>query len=210
MALISFLSDIHGDFKEIFKACQKYNAVISLGDVGLGFPEIINVHTGKPFKKDPDFFPANFSFIRGNHDNPEVCRKYENYLGDYGYNKELDLFFVSGAWSIDVNFRASGIDWWPEEELSYFQLQKALDLYKETKPKIVVSHTCPKQIAKLICPPPEYNGSRTENALDAMWTWPEHKPEYWIFGHWHRRWRKNIFGTEFICCDINQIITLDI
>jgi hypothetical protein len=207
---IIFLGDIHGEFNIIFNVCKKYPkySVISIGDVGLGFPKIINFHTGKPFKQDPKKFPNNFKFIRGNHCNPIVSKLYPNYLGDYGYNKELDLFFISGAWSIDVNLRIPGEDWWYEEELDYPELQKAIDLYKKIKPKIVVSHTCPSVIARIICPPPEYYGSKTESALGYMFN--EHKPKYWIFGHWHREWQKNILGTEFICLDINQTVTLDI
>ena len=213
---LSFLGDTHGDFNIITEAHAiaraKDSFLVHVGDVGLGFPEITNVHSGKLFSRDPESFPAGLFFIRGNHDNPATCRKYENYLGDYGYNKELGIFYISGAWSIDVNYRTPDIDWWYEEELDYPDLQKAIDLYKEVKPEIVVAHTCPKEVAKLICGG-TYYGSKTENALQSMWQdglLDKHRPKYWIFGHWHKEWRKNILGTEFICCDINQIITLDL
>jgi len=141
---LSFLGDTHGDFNFINRACATHNCVVHVGDVGLGFPETINV----PFRKDPLYFPPNFKFIRGNHDNPTTCRKYESYLGDYGFNKELGIFFVSGAWSIDVNFRTPDIDWWYEEELDYPELQKAIDVYKEIKPNIVGAHNGPKEVSK--------------------------------------------------------------
>jgi Icc-related predicted phosphoesterase len=212
----TFLGDIHGAWGMLNEILKRHKDIpsIQVGDLGLGFVNsytFLNQRTGlwetKGGIKDPKEFPKKFRFIRGNHDNPEVCRKHPNYLGDYGVDKETGIFFVSGAWSIDVNYRTPDIDWWYEEELDYPELQKVIELYEKTKPSVVVSHTCPSSIAKLLAGG-NFHGSKTENALETMWE--IHKPKYWIFGHWHMVWRKNILGTDFICCAINARITLDI
>lgn len=203
-----FIGDLHGDWNVLNNIFQKYKTenLIQVGDLGLGFPEMINVHTGKPFAKDPEILPDRFKFIRGNHDNPEVCKRYPNYLGDYGVDEETGMFYISGAWSIDVGLRTPGVDWWRDEELDYSELQKAIELYEKTKPNVVLSHTCPAIIANFLIPTP--HGSRTENALETMFK--IHRPKTWLFGHWHIVWRKDILGTDFICLAPNARISLDV
>jgi predicted phosphodiesterase len=63
----------------------------------------------------------------------------------------------------------------------------------------MVTHDCPETVAdhlfgltgKLNIP------SRTRQAFDSMWE--AHKPEIWIFGHWHQSRDQNIMGTRFVC-----------
>lgn len=214
---LTFLGDVHGDWNVLNKILQKHKnkTIVQVGDLGLGFESqyVLNINSGlweASVNNDPKTFPENFRFIRGNHCNPEVSRIYPNYLGDFGYNKELGIFYVSGAWSIDRENRTQGIDWWPEEELSIEQLNQAIDLYKEIRPEIIVSHTCPEFVANQLInrSHKRYTDQRTEIALDRMFQ--IHKPKYWIFGHWHVVWRKNIDETNFVCCPINGTFTLDI
>lgn len=214
-----FLGDIHGDWATLNDVFQRrlYREIpiIQIGDLGLGFSlkyDYFNHRTGlwetKIGSKDPEKFPDRFRFIRGNHDNPEACRRYPNYMGDYGVDSQTGIFYMSGAKSIDRDNRTIGIDWWDDEELSTFELQKAIDLYAQTKPKIVISHACPSTIAKMLSSWKEFHGSKTETALEMMWS--NSKPKVWIFGHWHMAWRKNVLGTKFICCPINGRMILDL
>lgn len=210
------LGDIHGQFGEINKACHKLNkrcgvanyTLVQLGDMGVGFPEAekrngIWIPNGQPLD-DPESFPEQVKFIRGNHDNPEYCRKYPNYLGDYGFNEELGLFFVSGAMSHDKQYRTEGLDWWADEELSYQELQNCIDLYAKIKPDIVISHEPPVVAHKAIRKGASVDSSKTSQALQTMWE--AHRPKFWAFAHHHVIFEKMIGGTKFQCAAINQVI----
>lgn len=213
---VLFMGDIHGVFGELDKAMRrhkpnaKWDRLYQVGDFGLGFPEYTDLSTGKPFCGDPESFDPRIRWIRGNHDNPEQCRKYPGYMGDYGVEKDTGIFYVSGAFSIDRDFRTIGRDWWPDEELSYQDLQKAIDLYIETKPNVVMSHTAPEEITQRLMKGAHkrYSGQRTETALQTMFRY--HKPKLWVFGHWHVVWDVNVEGTRFVCLGINQARLLPI
>lgn len=206
------VGDLHGAWEilRLILAESGDTPIIQVGDFGVGFGYGYGLnretHLWEQIEnQDPKELPKNFRFIRGNHDNPAACRAYPNYMGDYGVDKETDIFFLSGAWSIDANIRKIDVNWWADEELSYEELHKAIELYEQTKPKIVITHTCPATIGKMLTNPNfgGYHGSRTENALETMWNL--HRPKYWFFGHWHREWNKNILGTIFECLNSNQV-----
>jgi len=177
---------------------------IQVGDMGI-FTD--NCFAGLPVM-------AQHRFIRGNHDNPELCRAHPNYLGDYGYLSAQDIFFLSGGWSIDVDFRTPGIDWWRDEELTTQELQSAIDLYEQSKPRIVVSHECPTAVKAATLRAVAHQNrnswgdkatyhSRTELALQAMFEL--HQPEVWIYGHYHVRCEIVEQGTRFNC--LNEFIS---
>lgn len=103
------------------------NDSIQLGDLGIGFIKTQNYNNKFNFD--------NHKFIRGNHDNPEICKKHKNYLGDYGITSQ-GLFFISGADSLDKKYRTPMINWWQNEELTTNDFKKCLNLYKKEKPEI--------------------------------------------------------------------------
>lgn len=193
---ITFIADAHGKFTELNHKIERHiqhNRVVQCGDMGLGFKW--NDLSRK--------FPKNFYFIRGNHDNPETCRTFSNYLGDFGYNKELNLFFIGGAWSIDQNLRKEGVSWWRDEELNWEQCQQCVELYNQIKPDYVISHDCPQEIGdiilnKLLIGSMEArHKTKTSQLLSQLFQ--DHKPKFWIFGHWHLDFDMEILGTRFIC-----------
>jgi len=200
--MITFLGDVHTHIEQI-EVPYPESTVIQVGDLGLGLRAGLNEYTNlKQFGVD--------YFIRGNHDNPEMCRNHPAYLGDYGFDTKLGIFFMSGAQSIDKAIRTEGIDWWPDEQLSYAMASEALECYIESKPRIVVTHDCPLSIAQkmgfksLIG---QHNPNVTNQVLDAMLE--HHAPEYWIFGHWHQS-RARMFGhTAFICVGISETYPVD-
>lgn len=204
-----FVGDVHGQldrFRRDMKRKRKEfpnETFVQVGDLGLGFP-----------KSESPVLPQDCKFIRGNHDNPPVCREHPNYLGDYGVT-EIDghkIFFLGGAWSIDRPYRVEGVSWWPEEELMIVELNDALDLYIAEKPDIVVTHDGPQHATTWILnrflltstnagrmESPQV--TRTGQALYAMFE--EHQPKLWVFGHWHCSWIKKIKGTVFMC--VNEL-----
>lgn len=201
---ITFIGDVHGAFRQLhtrIEEHEQYNPIVQVGDLGIGFGEKKQV------------FPDNFYFIHGNHSNPEKCKEYpKNFLGRYGFNKQLNLFYVSGAWSIDKGNRIPGVSWWDNEELSIIEGNACIDLYEKIKPKYIVTHDGPSQFTQVILDemivgiPGPLRKTRTGQLLDRLLE--IHRPEIWIHGHWHTPKDKVIEGTRFICLDILETKTL--
>lgn len=198
---IRLIGDVHGYYQRYKKIIKQVDNSIQLGDMGVGFKALRQGEV--KYLKNPPFdamSKGNHLFIRGNHDNPEVCKKHKYWIpdGTYLYDK---IFCVGGAKSIDRVFRTEGWDWWPEEELSYEELDKIIQKYIEIKPDYVVSHECPNSIANEILQ--AFNrskiedGSRTRQALEVMFY--HHKPKRWWFGHWHESLEFKSGGTQFRC-----------
>ena len=97
-----------------------------------------------------------------------------------------------------------GISWWPEEQLSVKELEKAIALYKETKPQIVASHDGPQSIITGFYH--IFAKSRTRMALDAMLE--AHQPRMWVFAHHHISWKKQVGATLFQC--LEELETLEV
>ena len=198
MTKIVILGDVHGKthiYQKMLR--QKFEGVrtIQIGDMGLGFKGV-----GLPV------LPDNHKFFRGNHDDPEKCKMHANYLGkdDFGFLPEDNLFWLAGAYSIDARWRVPGVSWWSGEELSVNQLQAAIDLYKEVKPKYVISHEAPEEAAlymlTVIQPgfrPEKLMKNRTSAALQVMHD--AHQPKEWAFGHYHLNKSFDWRGTKFTC-----------
>lgn len=189
---ISFLGDSHG-FLPDHTIFPKDELTIHVGDLGLGFEY-----------DEKSVFPDNFKFIRGNHDNPELCQKHPSYLGDFGILSEYRLAFIGGAYSKDRSQRIAGKDWWENEELSYDQFGRIIELIDKNKPDIIVSHDGPSVLF------PHLNDhSVTRNNLNYIFD-EIHRPKYWIYGHHHYSKRQKILGTEFIGLDINEFVSISI
>ena len=167
------MGDVHGNLIHCLKTSKKNSdaTVIQIGDCGVGFiPQDVFLR-----------LPKNFKFFPGNHDCRTLCHQLPHCLGDYG-DVDSKFFFVSGADSVDKDQRIEGISWWPDEELTYKQLNHALDLWEKSKAQMLVSHDCPQRIANynhLI-----YNSTRTRAVLDQMIE--VRKPKMILYGHHHR------------------------
>ena len=202
-----FIGDVHGCFYkyEQLTKNKKIDCSIQLGDMGIGFPTTMKaLSIGKYLYGVKTFAPnkgKNHKFIRGNHDDPELCEKHPQYLGDFGY-LENGIFFVSGGISIDKHMRTEWIDWWRNEELSFTKQKQVIELYKKCKPSIVISHECPTEIKSDMI---NYRylktkiASQTEKLLQSLLD--IHRPDYWIFGHYHMKRIRKIKGTNFIALD---------
>jgi hypothetical protein len=176
---------------------------VQVGDFGIGFLNeyglVDTLHADKRHK-----------FIRGNHDDPALCKERPGYIADGTYD-ERGILYVGGAWSIDWKFRTPGYTWWPEEELNTPELARMHELYVHHKPRIMVTHDAPTSVSfdmfirgtqKI------WHKTRTAEALEGMFL--RHRPETWIFGHWHEDRDEVINGTRFICLGINSFIDLKV
>lgn len=221
MALTRIVGDIHGNFNEYSfynLGLGRYRHAtdpappdrsIQVGDFGIGFyTPYWHESVNDWMKKNPDH-----RFIRGNHDDPAMCKKMNNYIPDG--TVEGDVMYIGGAWSIDKDWRTPGVDWWPDEELSIEELTKLIDVFRANKPRVVITHDCPTQVAwdMFISRGNSLGGStqiktRTAEALQMMWEY--HQPEEWYFGHWHITRDLTLNGTKFQCIGELDYVDVDL
>jgi hypothetical protein len=201
---LALIGDVHGMFTEYYLPVLNQlgeTPSIQIGDMGVGMFGLVLPEVPKQHK-----------FIRGNHDSPEKCRAHPNYLGEFGYIEEWDLFYIGGAFSVDGYLRTWGIDWWDEEELGMKDANAALALYEEKKPRIVVSHDCPEgaKLSLFSRRRPNYLNipTRTNQLLQAMFElW---QPSFWYFGHHHISQKFQVKNTQFKCLGEVEVIQVDI
>jgi hypothetical protein len=192
------IGDPHGRIDEYLRLLASLppgSRSIALGDLYLGRPGVAL----------PEL-PPEHKFLGGNHDDPALCRAHRNYLGDFGYLPDDELFFLSGAQTASWRVLGNSKYWYADEEMSGSALNDAIALYKETRPKIVISHTAPSEAASEVLK--DLNGSyflnkrgdvesRTSRALQEMFE--VHQPLAWYLGHFHINREFLIGETKFRC-----------
>jgi predicted phosphodiesterase len=203
MKKIIVLSDVHGNILRCQDVALRNptSTVVQLGDLGVGFVprEVI------------ENLPHNFVFFPGNHDNRKIAVTLRNCLGHFGdctntFGFHPSFFFVSGADSKDKNVRTEGLNWWPDEELTYEQGYRCIDKWINCQSQVIISHDLPQRIAETYYQ--IYDRSRTRQILDAMIE--ARKPKLVIYGHHHKPFHIIHEGTEFIGLKIDEAIMLDI
>ncbi len=177
-----FVGDIHGDLTLLPKGYV--GDVVQVGDFGIGF-----IPT-------PELEP-NTRFIRGNHDNPEACRVHPSYIGDW--KVENDILYISGAWSIDFAIRTPFVNWWPDEELTFSQMNSILNV--DERIEMVVSHDVPSSVYSehlssqiLLSATPEF----LEEVLNKF------NPKVWVAGHHHVSKEFSHSGCKFHMLGIGE------
>lgn len=204
---IKIIGDVHGKFDAYKKLIEDAEASIQIGDFGF------DVHWSKLSRHKID--PDRHKIIPGNHDDYAFLKE-DKLAKNWTFGKEygeveffgLNFFFLRGAWSIDKKYRTPEYDWWEAEELTSEELDKAYDLYVKAKPEVMITHECPGQsfdgISQIIFGA-VWHPNRTSQMLQRMWE--AHKPNLWIFGHWHKTGIWRIKETEFVC--LNELEYID-
>ena len=102
-----------------------------------------------------------------------------------------NILFMGGANSYDKEDRTCGIDWFPQENITYEELER---IPKDTRIDIVISHTCPQHFdiehmlkRKTI----QYGRVADSNREILSHILKEFRPKLWYFGHWH------VYATGF-------------
>lgn len=202
------VGDLHGHWSEMLQYLRilrdhSYDGeILQIGDVGIGFGD----QSSAEFFDDMFAEHQNMRFIRGNHDNPAEVKNSSHYIQDGLV--EGERMFVGGGHSIDKEWRTPGLDWWEDEELSIEQFNRVIDTYLHAKPRQMFTHECPDFLLPLFPQKMLPIPSRTRQAFQAMWE--AHKPELWVFGHFHLDFDQVIDGTRFICVNQYTVRRVDI
>ena len=157
---------------------------------------------GEKFLSGLDGGLENHKWLAGNHDFYPNYPRFSQSLGDFGVWN--DVFFIRGAKSIDRHHRIEGRDWFREEEMSYIEMTKCIELYEQTKPDFVISHTCPAFIKNDI-----FGYSDNDNTSILLKQLFEfHQPKIWVFGHMHNSIIYSHLNTTFVCLAELQTMNL--
>jgi predicted phosphodiesterase len=208
--LTRLIGDVHGKYNR-YKTILRESPIptIQLGDMGVGFFS----SNGTPAENPPYDLMVEKSakFIRGNHDNPAVCKRHTQYIPDGTIDGEV--MFVGGGLSIDKPYRTEGYSYWLNEELSIDEFDKINEIYMQVKPKVMLTHETTEDIALAVV---HENTNRRENKLAFpsitrlafQKMWQQHAPELWVFGHWHLPFDHVVNGTRFVC--LPELATMDV
>ena len=204
------IGDVHGKYAQYKKIIKGAARSIQVGDMGIGFKQF-NHDGDLVWSTNPphaDMVKHNARMLRGNHDNPDVCKRNSQWIKDG--TVENDVMYIGGATSIDKHHRIEGQSWWANEECSYNDLQVMIDTYMIVKPRVMITHEAPESIADAILSSLNRtkfdDPSRTRQAFQVMLE--AHRPEIWIFGHWHVDIDQVLNGTRFIC--LNELSWIDL
>lgn len=193
---VRVIGDIHSHLLAYQRAIKDAPYSIQLGDLSV---------EGYSFLDQVD--SAHHRFVPGNHEIYESLQNVPHALKNFGLWMIPDfgeVFYVQGAWSIDRKRRPFDVNL-QHEELTMDQCEEALQFYGQVRPKMVVSHACPQEIAELVSDSDiarhfGYEGTvktRTGMLLQAMADF--HRPKVHVFGHYHRHFDQVINGTRYIC-----------
>ena len=208
---ITLIGDVHGQHDLYQELTEQNQYTVQLGDFGLQYDILNEVDSNK------------HKIVAGNHENYDITDCYSHFLGDFGSFSlgGVTLFFVRGGFSIDKKYRLNHYyttgkkAWWAEEELSYMRGMDCLETYSTLKPDIVLSHSCPASVAKIIGRPevlqnfgfdPSTFRTSTQTLLQAMLD--IHSPKEWYFAHFHRSHQLTLGDTEFRYLDIMETVTI--
>lgn len=190
------VGDTHSKNAEYLRLVKDEDFSLQLGDFGFG----------EDYQVLSCLDPNKHKILLGNHDDYPLAKigPYPHFLGDFGplqLGYLQDAFYVRGGRSIDWSLRTPGIDFFEEEELTYQQGMKCIELYDKTKPRIVFSHECPLSVIDIF-PKKTWGGSlirpsHTSHILQSMLD--IHQPELWMFGHFHESRNQLIGRCIFVC-----------
>jgi len=194
--MFTVIGDCHSLFPAYLRILKHHEYTLQLGDFGFEYSVLDKVDATK------------HRVMAGNHDNPDLLLKQPHCLGRYGNSilNGVPFFFVSGGYSIDWKERTSGLDFFPNEELTIKEAVECCQLYREIKPDIVISHEGPYKVVDKMFPDrtvlqnwgyPDYWHSQTSELLQTLFD--IHKPKLWVFGHHHKKITRQVGRTTFQC-----------
>ena len=209
---LRIIGDVHGQVDFVLKRnATPYLELIEDCEYSLQVGDMGDAETYAELTASVD--PERHRFFGGNHDHyPDIPA---HALGDYGAAKlgGIEFFYVRGARSSDKKKlieRGRKLDrklWFEEEEIAETEHDAVLETYASSKPRVVITHTCPASVKPHILDYASQNrrpqledrhfSSRTGDLLQRLLD--THQPELWFFGHYHHDWSYREVTTTFRC-----------
>ncbi len=178
---IRIIGDIHANYEHYQNICGQAEkeglTTVQLGDLGFDYD--------KAYRTPEAEISSQHYFFGGNHDNYSTITYEPHNLGDHGNLDCLgrpDIYFIRGASTVDKWRRTEGVNWFPEEELSYYTMCEVLKEWEKQKPDILITHDCAAAEQWRLVPPP-FKPSRTGSLITSMYN--VHVPKIHVFGHYH-------------------------
>jgi hypothetical protein len=204
MAKYRLIGDVHGKYKRYKKIIAERPNTIQVGDMGVGFRRTQGYRAGSFCENPPHYamLAGNHRFIRGNHDNPSECSRHSQWIADG--TVENDIMFVGGADSIDKEWRIKDYSWWENEELSREDFKRIREVYKFARPRVMITHTAPTEATTYMLDQVLRQvrlGPSTVSEDEFQQLLQIHRPELWVFGHWHHHLDVSIDGTHYVCLE---------
>lgn len=112
-----------------------------------------------------------------------------------------NILCVGGTFSIDRDNCTQGYDWFPEELMTYGDIDKALRYTGQPagQPDVVITHDCPSIVPITDILPNGHVKHREARSQRELLNnvWEAYRPELWLHGHYHRRYSGLYEGTQF-------------
>ena len=198
--------DTHGNLNQFHylhfvMQSQGITRGIVLGDFGLwpGPKGEYFLHELENICKDDDI---TWSFLDGNHEDHTQIQEWMQEPDAYdrvhqvrphvyylprGYRFDVDgCWFMSlgGAWSIDQDSRVPYVSWWPEEELTYGDVIRAMD---GDPIDVLLTHDMPDHQEAITAFGSQMHPGGRQNRQAVSAVIDEYKPKLHLHGHMHRR-----------------------
>ena len=224
MATLRIIGDVHGQIDSenlCTRGARPYLEIIAGAAFSIQVGDMGDHETYEQLIQQVD--PARHRFFAGNHDHYDRLPPHS--LGDFGSIDlgGVEVFFVRGAASTDreklvrLGRELGKTLWFEQEELTDDQMRAAEETYLRTRPRVMLSHDAPTEIARLAWqharqlrppnPAAVYSVSRTTEFLARLLE--RHAPQLWVFGHHHRDWTYRENETRFVCVGELSYIDID-
>lgn len=197
MSKTLFIGDIHGEWGKLKRLLSVFDAqrsepynIVQVGDFG-----IYNDSNGRcsfDYKRD-------ISFVEGNHEDYVLLRGQSSFGNAHHIKRghyDNGTLYIGGGFSCDHMSRTVGVDWFPQEELSYREFNHIMSI--DTAVHTIVAHdTIYSQYSQLIDGViyPNQHAQMLEAIFDKF------RPSRWIHGHHHKRLDYTYNGCQFHSLD---------
>ncbi len=202
--MIYITGDTHGTIDSRFSAInfQPEEFIIILGDFGFIW-ETKPTETEATLLSELGSEGSTVLFIDGNHENFD---RLDRLPTEFRFGAEVGVvqtglyplrrgniytigdqrfFAMGGGLSIDKTFRIQRFSWWPQEQPSWEETQRALETLKkhEYETDYVLTHVAPSTIKRMVLHGDNRFPDPTEQFLDSLY--PLIRFKLWFFGHYH-------------------------
>lgn len=222
---IGVIGDIHKKTSPMMTALDIFNRlgikhVVQVGDFAMyenpkGLGMVSN--RAQKYGMEVFFIPGNhenFTMLMEIEENPHLLPHNVHYLprGEEMVIGDKTAMAIGGAVSVNKKFLKEGVDWFPEEEISFMEM---FQIMESSPVDILISHDCPSQITLPVeCFSPHARKKfGHEILLEAM----EHRsrlgnitnvlqPKVVIHGHYHHHYQAQGVhdGGEFTSYGLNK------